>query len=94
MKIFQFNLQDDLGNKSTLVCSLKNGSLRYVLYSGWGSSGMPLSVSNICMRFHDHLPVENIPNETKKEFIQRVWDILEDSSDKPVRNVNVNVKFV
>ena len=93
MKIFQFNLQDDLGNKSTLVCNLRFGSIRYRLYSGWRDSGMPFSVSNICLKFHEHLPVENLPSETKEEFIQRVWDILEDSSDKPVRNVNVNVQF-
>ena len=93
MKIFQFNLQDDLGNKSTIVCNLRFGSIRYRLYSGWGDSGMPFSVSNIYLKYHEHLPVENLPSETKDEFIQRVWDMLEDSSDKPVKNVNVNVQF-
>tara|TARA_R100000654_G_scaffold15642_1_gene33239 strand:- start:463 stop:747 length:285 start_codon:yes stop_codon:yes gene_type:complete len=93
MKVFQFNLQDSLGNKKTLICRLRDGNIRYVLYGGWGSSGISFSVSDIYLKYHDHLPVENLPSETKDEFIQRVWDMLENSTDKPVKNVNVNVKF-
>jgi NADPH:quinone reductase-like Zn-dependent oxidoreductase len=93
MKIFHFQLQDSLGNKKTLICRLTDGSIKYTLYGGWGDSGINFSLSNIYLKFSKHLPVENLPGETKDEFIQRVWDTLEDSTYKPVRNVNVNVEF-
>jgi NADPH:quinone reductase-like Zn-dependent oxidoreductase len=94
MKIFHFQLQDSLGNKKTLICRLTDGSIRYVLYGGWGSSGISFSLDNISMRYRgNYLPVQNEEGETKEEFTARVWQMLEDSSSKPVHSVNVNVEF-
>ena len=93
MKIFHFQLRDDLGNKKTLTCRLRNGSIRYRLYGGWADTGMPFSVDNIQMKYAFELPIEPFEEETKEEFTRRVWMLLEDSTDKPMRSVNVNVKF-
>jgi len=94
MKVFQFNLQDGFGNKKTLNCFLKDGSIMYEMHSSWGSSGMPISVENIHLKYALRLPIETLEEETKEEFTRRVWMLLEDSTDKPVHSVNVNVKFV
>jgi len=94
MKIFHFQLEDVMSNKKTLICSLNDGSIKYKLYGGWGDSGMSFSVSNILLKLPDeYLPVDTEYGETREQFTLRVWQMLEDSTDKPVRNVNVNVKF-
>tara|TARA_R100000654_G_scaffold55736_2_gene82067 strand:+ start:1010 stop:1303 length:294 start_codon:yes stop_codon:yes gene_type:complete len=94
MKIFHFQLEDSLGNKKTLICSLRRGSIKYRLYRGWGDSGMLFDVNNILLKLPgEYLPVDTNYGESKEEFTLRVWKMLEDSTDKPIRNVNANVKF-
>ena len=94
MKIFHFQLEDVMGNKKTLTCRLRNGSIKYRLYGGWGDSGMPFSVNNILLKLPDeYLPVDTEYGESTEQFTLKVWQMLEDSTDKPIINVNANVKF-
>jgi hypothetical protein len=96
-KIFHLHLQDSDGrNKKSLECHLKNGSISYCFYTGWTSTGVPLSLSNMMIgyRHGNTLPVENLPGETKKEFTKRVIDMINnDSVENVVKEVNTEVKF-
>jgi len=94
MKIFHFQLEDSLGNKKTLICNLRFGSIRYRLYGGWSDSGMIFSVQDIHFKNGGDLPVKLLSEKEKThEFSQRVWNMLKDSSDKPKWSIPVNIKF-
>jgi hypothetical protein len=56
-KIIHLWVQDPFGNKKTLVCLLKDESIRYVFYGGIADGGTPYSLSNLQCT----LPIE--PNE-------------------------------
>ena len=95
-KIFHLHLQDSMGNKKSLVCYLKNGSISYSFYTGWSSSGIPLALSNmqIGYRYGNTLPVENLPGETKEQFTNRVINMINnDSVESVFKEVNTEVKF-
>jgi len=103
-KILHLHLEDSMGNKETLICRLKNGSLKYSLYGGHGSSGTPFSLRNIQyyevtnggnIRWlrDESLPVEALPNETLEEFKKRVINKLNNSTSKVIREVSTNVSF-
>jgi hypothetical protein len=38
-KILHLHLKDTMGNMSTLICRLVDGSIKYTLFGGTGSSG-------------------------------------------------------
>jgi len=83
-----------MGNKKTLICNLRFGSIKYRLYGGWADKGIDFSVNNILLKLPDeYLPVDTEYGESTEQFTLRVWQMLEDSTDKPIRNVNANVKF-
>jgi len=83
-----------MGNKKTLICNLRFGSIKYRLYGGWADNGIDFSVNNILLKLPDeYLPVDTNYGESTEEFTLRVWQMLEDSTDKPIINVNANVKF-
>jgi len=102
-KLFHFHLEDVMGNATTLVCHLVDGSIKYSFYSGHGSSGMPNSLSNI--QFYDivngnmnwkrdaSLPVENEEGEDLDDFKARVKYMLNNSTEKFVKEVSTNVTF-
>jgi len=102
-KLFHFHLEDGMGNAETLVCHLINGSIKYSLYGGHGSSGMPFSLRNI--QFYDivngnmawkrdaSLPVSNLEGESKEQFKERVKAMLNHSTQKFVKEVSTNVTF-
>jgi len=101
-KLFHLHLKDSMENKSTLICRLTDGNIRYTYYQGTGSSGMGYALSNI--QLYDRvngnmhwnkksLPIENLENETLIDFKHRVINILNNSTNKVVRDVNVNVNF-
>lgn len=102
-KLFHLHVSDSMGNKKTLVCRLKDGSIRYSFYGGTGDSGTPFSLSNI--QFYDvvngnmrwkrsaSLPVENLPGETVEQFKDRVIGMLNNSTNRVIKEVNVNVTF-
>ena len=96
-KICHLHLKDSMGNKSTLVCNLVDGSIKYTYYSGWSSSGTPLSISNLQIGYRyggSYLPVENEYGETKSQFTQRIITMInEDSVRDVVHSVNTEVKF-
>ena len=95
-KIFHLHLQDSMRNKKSLECHLKNGSISYSFYTGWTSTGVSLSLSNMMIgcRHGNTLPVENLPGETNKEFTKRVIDMINnDSVENVVKEVNTEVKF-
>ena len=101
--ILHLHLKDSMGNMSTLICRLDDGSIRYILYGGTGSSGTSFSVSNI--QFYEvinrkmnwlrdaSLPIENLEDETLDQFKNRVIDMLNHSTNKVVKEVNTNVSF-
>ena len=89
MKIAHLHLLDYMNNKKTLVCRLTDeGSLKYIHYGGWGSSGMGYSLSNL----QCDLPLEKLFDEqTKGEFVEWLIDIINNQSvyrvDKEVQKV-------
>lgn len=102
-KLFHLHLSDSMGNKKTLICRLKDGSIRYSFYGGTGDSGTPFSLSNIQfytvvsgdMRWDRNrsLPIENLPGETVEQFKDRVIGMLSNSTNKVINEVSTNVKF-
>ena len=102
--LFHFHLKDAMGNKSTLICKLINGAIEYIFYGGIGTSGIPFSLSNI--QFYTQLvnghiewkrdcslPIENLQNESEEQFKDRVKSILNNSTDKVIKDVNTDVMF-
>jgi hypothetical protein len=91
MKICHLHLEDSMGNAKTLVCRLEDGSIRYVSFFGWGSSGMGNSLSN----FQCDLPMDkNSEDETVEQFKQRVIDTVNKKSIyRVVKEVSTNVVF-
>ena len=102
-KLLHLHLKDSMGNMSTLICNLIDGSIRYTLYGGTGSSGTPYSLRNIQyydvvngnMRWDGNrsLPIDILEGETLKEFKDRVISMLNNSTNKVVNVVNTKVKF-
>ena len=102
-KILHLHLKDSMDNLSTLICSLKDGSIKYTFYGGTGSSGTPFSLSNI--QFYDlvngnirwaknkSLPIDTRLGETEEEFKERIIDMLNHSTDKVVNIIATEVKF-
>lgn len=102
-KILHLHLEDGYGNLSTLICNLKDGSIRYTLYGGTGSSGTPFALSNI--QFFDlvngninwdrnkSLPVDTRLGETEEEFKERIINMLNHSTKKVVNVVSNEVTF-
>jgi hypothetical protein len=102
-KILHLHLKDGNNNLSTLICRLKEGSIKYIFYGGTGSSGTPYSLRNI--QFYDlvngniswdrnkSLPVDTRLGETEEEFKQRVIDMLNHSTRRVVNVVSNEVTF-
>ena len=102
-KLLHLHLKGTIGNMKTLICNLVDGSIKYTLYGGTGSSGMGFSMSNI--QFYevengniawkrDHsLPVDTLENETLDQFKQRVISMLNNSTAKVANVVNTKIKF-
>ena len=102
-KILHLHLKDTMGNMSTLICRLVDGSIKYILFGGTGSSGMPHSLSNI--QYYDvvngniiwdrnkSLPIDTLEGETLEQFQQRVINTLNNSTAKVVKVINTEVKF-
>ena len=59
-------------NRTTLICTLKGGSIDYILYRGWSSSGTGLALSN--MGTVDFPVYKSHPEQTKEEFVQELVD--------------------
>ena len=102
MKIAHLHLKDSMDNAYTLVCNLKEGSIRYNLYSSHNDSGTPNSLRNI--QFYDvingnmrwsnkSLPLENYEGESTNEFKNRIVQMLNNSTHKVVKEVNTKVTF-
>ena len=91
MKLCHLHLQDGFGNKETLVCHLKDGSIRYTLYGGWGDSGTSFATSNLQCT----LPIEKLnDNETKEEFVNRIIDTIQTKSVvKFIKQVSTEITF-
>ena len=66
-KLAHFHLIDGFGNKSTLICTLSDGSIGYTFYSGINTSGTPYSLSNL----QCDLPLQ-IDGGTKEDFVSRL----------------------
>ncbi len=102
-KIIHLQLKDGFGNKSTLVCRLKNGSIVYILYKGWGDSGIGYSLSNI--QFYEvvgnskkwnndiTLPLYTEEGETIEEFQDRIILTMMNSTETICNNIPTEVKF-
>jgi len=93
MKLAHLHLQDPFENKSTLICKLDNGSIRYIFYGGTESSGIPLALSN--MQCKGGLPIQKeSESETKEQFKERlIKTINERSVERVVADVPTNISF-
>jgi len=91
MKLCHLHLQDSMGNPKTLICNLDEGSIRYVMFGGHGSSGMGFSLSNL----QSTLPIEKLSKkETKEEFVKRIVRVINcESVYRVIKQVDCNVTF-
>lgn len=91
MKLCHLHLVDPYGNPKTLICNLKEGSIRYTFYGSHGSSGTPFALSNLQCT----LPVDKISeDETKEQFVQRIIDTINHKSVyRVVNEVSTEVTF-
>lgn len=100
MKIFHFHLEDGMSNKSTLICELKDGAIKYRYFTGTASSGIPLALSNLQVGYKHgcELPMDNLTSYgsklSKKEFTDRCRYIINmDSTKRIVNEVETEVTF-
>ena len=100
MKIFHFHLEDGMSNKSTLICELKAGAIKYRYFTGTASSGIPLALSNLQVGYKHgcKLPMDNLSSlsnkMTKQEFTDRCRYIINhDSVKRVVNEVETEVTF-
>ena len=96
MKIFHFHLDDGMSNKSTLICELKDGAIKYRYFTGTASSGIPLALSNLQVgyKYGGSLPVDNKRKLSKREFTDFVKIIINtDSVKRVVNEVETEVMF-
>ena len=100
MKIFHFHLEDGMSNKSTLICELKNGAIKYSYYTGTASNGIPLALSNLQVGYKHgtELPMDNLTSHgsklSKQEFTDRCRYIINmDSVKRVVNEVATEVTF-
>lgn len=91
MKICHLQLTDGRGgNPETLVCRLEGGAINYIYYRSHTSGGMPLALSNL----QCDLPIEKLNDaETKRQFTDRLVDIINVQSVKRVVNEVQEVSF-
>lgn len=91
MKLCHLHLSDSFGNPTTLICSLKEGSIRYTMYGGHSSSGMGHALSNLQCT----LPVDKVSeDETKEQFVQRVINTINgESVCRVVNQVSTEITF-
>ena len=91
MKLCHLHLEDPYGNPRTLICNLKEGSIRYTFYGSHGSSGTPFALSNLQCT----LPVDKISeDETKEQFVQRIIGTINHKSVyRVVNQVSTEVTF-
>ena len=100
MKIFHFHLDDGMSNKSTLICELKDGAIKYRYFTGTASSGIPLALSNLQVGYKHgcELPMDNLTTLgnklSKQEFTDRCRYIINmDSVKRVVNEVETEVTF-
>ena len=100
MKIFHFHLEDGMSNKSTLICELKDGAIKYRYFTGTASSGIPLALSNLQVGYKHgtELPMDNLSSlgnrMTKQEFTDHCRYIINmDSTKRIVNEVETEVTF-
>lgn len=65
-------------NRMTLICTLDGGSIDYILYSGWTSSGTGFALSN--MGTVEFPVYKAYPEQTKEEFVQELVDRINASN--------------
>jgi len=96
MKIFHLHLDDGCSNKSTLICKLVDGSIKYHFFSGVASSGGNLALSNLQVGYKHGglLPVDNKRKLSKREFTDFVKTLINtDSVFRVVNEVETEVTF-
>ena len=90
MKLAHLQIKDVFNNRSTLLCHLINGSIKYTWFIGWSSNGLGKSISD----FPCKLPIEKItPNETKEEFVKRLIKTINSSSCNVINEIDTNITF-
>ena len=92
-KIAHLQLRDIVGNKTTLVCRLVNGSVEYSYFSGWNDQGPRLSLAHLG---EIDLPLEKKSmDETRVQFQERIVHLINQGTTKTVfHRVDVNVYFL
>lgn len=83
MTIAKLQLQDPMGNKSTLRIDTENGFIGYRLYGSWNSSGVGHCLSNL----QCELPQEEFAPNNPNQLIDDVVKIINEESVKRVVNV-------
>jgi hypothetical protein len=92
MKLAHLQLHDSWDNKQTLIAHIKDGSICYRYYTGWGSSGIPLALDNLCLGYkhRSSLPLDNHRDLSVVEWRDLLCGIINTDSTKRVINVIPN----
>lgn len=92
MKLAHLQLHDSLENKRTLIAKLKEGSIHYSLFTGWGNYGTGCSLADLQVGYKhgSQLPLDNERDLSVEEWRGYVVDIINSDSTYEVINVIPN----
>ncbi|MAN61914.1 MAG: hypothetical protein CMI60_08185 [Parvibaculum sp.] len=92
MKLAHLQILDSLENRRTLLAILKDGSIHYTLFTGWGNYGTGCSLDDLQVGI-DHnsqLPLDNSMELTVEEWKKYLIDIINRDSVYSVDRVVPN----
>jgi hypothetical protein len=92
MKLAHLQLHDSLENKRTLIAKLKEGSIHYSLFTGWGNYGTGCSLDDLQVGYkhNSQLPLDNERDLSVEEWRGYVVDIINSDSTYEVINIIPN----
>ena len=92
MKIAHLQLLDSMRNKRTLIANLKDGSIQYSLFTGWGNYGAGCSLGDLQVgdKHDSRLPLDNERGLTVEGWRDYLVDIINNDSTYQVENIVPN----
>ncbi len=92
MKLAHLQLHSSLENKRTLIAKLKEGSIHYSLFTGWGNYGTGCSLTDLQVGYNhgSELPLDNERELSVDEWRDYVVGIINTDSTYEVINIIPN----
>lgn len=93
MKLAHLQLLDSMGNPRTLLANLRDGSIQYSLFTGWGNYGAGCSLSDLQVgyKYDSRLPLDNDRDLSIEEWCDYLVSIINTDSVYRVDNIVPNV---